>query len=215
MRAASRAVADVRVGTLRPRGYVPFRPRVLRRVAEQSQLGERVVDVAFEPVGREAEGDGEAPHERRRDGAAVGVVPRDRLLEPVRGEPLDDRAVDPRRRITPAVTRIVAQHERHEGARHRRQRGCKVKPQRVDDAKPRTHQHPEIPNLLRHLVREHHERLGPPRGWSARQKRKPHRGAIREVVHGVGDEVEVPDRAFPFFHRKGLFPFIVVLLVPV
>ena len=121
------------------------------------------------------------------------------------------RAVDPRRFITPAgLTRIVAQDERDEGSRDGCRRGGQIEPERVEDAKPRTHQHPKVPNLLRHLVREHGERLGPPRAGSAREERGAHRGAVGEVVHGVGDEVEVPDGFFP--RDPFFFTRVVVLL---
>ena len=95
VRAASRAVADVRID----RALL----LLLGRVSKQTELGERVVDVFFEPVRREAERDGEAPHERRRDDAAVGVVSRDRLLEPVE----TDRPLGVQ---SPAVARHVARN---------------------------------------------------------------------------------------------------------
>mmetsp|Transcript_251 Transcript_251/g.982 ORF Transcript_251/g.982 Transcript_251/m.982 type:complete len:525 (+) Transcript_251:662-2236(+) len=140
------------------------------------------------------------PHRRRRD-----------VHESARGEPLDARAVDPRRFITPAgLTRIVAQDERDEGSRDSCRRGGQIEPERVEDAKPRTHQHPKVANLLRHLVREHGERLGPPRAGSAREERGAHRGAVGEVVHGVGDEVKVPDGFFP--RDPFFFTRVVVLL---
>mmetsp|Transcript_8643 Transcript_8643/g.39265 ORF Transcript_8643/g.39265 Transcript_8643/m.39265 type:complete len:314 (-) Transcript_8643:192-1133(-) len=96
VRAASRAVADVRID----RAFL-----LPSRVSKQTELGERVVDVFFEAIGFEAERDGEAPHERRRDDAAVGVVSRDRLLEPVE----TDRPLGVQ---SPAVARHVARNVR-------------------------------------------------------------------------------------------------------